>query len=113
MERLAVPLVVNLKRNYVHTKYMPVSLNKIRKLQEKLLQVKTVEPSVYKRPKKNSPAYWQVSILGKIVSPVFKTKDEADFFIRKNALYEQLPSIDRIPINEYNRKRDSEITERS
>jgi len=92
---------------------MPVSLNKLRELQDKALQVKPDEPSVYKRPKKNSPAYWQVVVMGKPLGPLFTTQEKAEVFIKEQMLYDKLPAIERISIDEFNRKRDHKTAERS
>jgi len=92
---------------------MPVSLNKIRKLQDIAKQVKPDETSGYRRHNKNSPAYWQVVIQGKKVGYVWKTQERALEFINEHHLQKQLPVIERISINEFNRKRDTKTKERS
>jgi len=85
---------------------MPVSLNKIRKLQSETEQVKPDETSRYRRPKKNSPAYWQVKVKGKKWGVPFDSQEEALKYIDNVGLRNLLPSIERISKDEFNRNRD-------
>jgi len=92
---------------------MPVSLNRIRKLQDIAKQVKPDETSGYRRHNKNSPAYWQITIHGKKWGVPFESKERALKYIEETDLNHMLPSIDRVSIDEFNRNRDTKTTETS
>jgi len=92
---------------------MPVSLNKIRKLQDKAKQVTPDETSGYRRHNKNSPAYWQVTVNGKKRGMPFDSKERALKYIEEVNIKHMLPSIDRISKDEFSRKRDSETKKTS
>jgi len=92
---------------------MPISLNKLRKLQDKAKLVNPDEPSGYRRHNKNSPAYWQVTIQGKKWGMPFESKERALKYIEEINIKHMLPSIDRVSKDEFSRKRDSETKETS
>jgi len=87
---------------------MPVSLKKLRQLQDKALQVKPDEIGRYRRPNKNSPAYWQVKVEGNDFGPLHKSSEIALKYIEEKDIGHLLPAIERISINEFTRKRDTE-----
>jgi len=92
---------------------MPVSLNKIRKLQDIAKQVTPDETSGYRRHNKNSPAYWQVTIHGKKWGIPFDSRERALKYIEEVNIKHMLPSIDRVSKDEFNRKSDSTTTKTS
>jgi len=92
---------------------MPVSLKKIRQLQDKALQVKPDEISRYRRHNKNSPAWWQVKVEGNDIGPLHKSTELALKYIEEQDIHHLLPAIERISINEFNRNRDTKTTKTS